>query len=143
MDKTLLKKLGKVLLENSLLNELVPNPDNHPPILYKYRNWSNDYHKNLLIKNEIFMSPPNMLNDPFDCRIYTDYIKYLKNPNQKEKYINDSLLRYKDYFTENNICITQARNTLEERLNDLLYYQVRSEVIKNENDNKIYWYYMF
>ena len=27
----------------------------------------------MLTVNEIFMSPRNLFNDPFDCRIYEDY----------------------------------------------------------------------
>lgn len=136
MNKNVLKKLGEALLSNPLTTMLDPNPNNHPPILYKYRNWKDGHHKDLLIKNELFMSPPSLLNDPFDCRIYENHLKFVNTPEQKEKYISESLKRNLDYFNENNLSIEQGRKILSERLSDTLHYQVRSEVIGNEIDDK-------
>ena len=45
----------------------------YPEIVYKYRNWKDKYHKNVLRKNELYMSSPKDLNDPFDCRIPTNF----------------------------------------------------------------------
>lgn len=44
-----------------------------PPVLYKYRDWDNDFHKRLLTEGEIFISSPALLNDPFDCNIPVSY----------------------------------------------------------------------
>ncbi len=41
--------------------------------LYKYRCWSNDYHKTLLTKNEIYFSSVDEINDPYDCKIPLRY----------------------------------------------------------------------
>jgi hypothetical protein len=41
-------------------------------ILYKYRSWREEHHRNLLFSNEVFMSSPKGFNDPFDCRITPD-----------------------------------------------------------------------
>ena len=38
-------------------------------IIYKYRNYTDNNHKNVLLKNELYLSPPNTLNDIFDCKI--------------------------------------------------------------------------
>lgn len=37
-----------------------------PRILYKYRDWTDPYHKRLLTHGEIFFASPSSLNDPFD-----------------------------------------------------------------------------
>ncbi len=103
-----------------------------PPIIYKYRNWKDDYHKNLLIKKELFMAPPSWLNDPFDCRIYENYLKFVNTPDLKEKYIVESLFKNSEYLKDNNITELKAREILTERLNDTLYFQIRSEVIAQE-----------
>jgi hypothetical protein len=132
MDKNKLKKMADALLDNPIFSMFCPNPNNHAPILYKYRNWNDEYHKNLLIKNELFLSPPSLLNDPFDTRIYDNYIKKLKTKEQKENYINESIQKNLKYFLENNISIDEGRKILEKRVEDSLYYQVRSEVIYNE-----------
>ena len=40
-----------------------------PKILYKYRDWRNIHHRNLIIKQEIYFSKPSEFNDPFDGNI--------------------------------------------------------------------------
>jgi len=40
-----------------------------PPILYKYKNWVDDYNKKVLSDSSIWFSAPSQLNDKFDVRI--------------------------------------------------------------------------
>jgi len=40
-----------------------------PETLYKYRDWSNKYHRKLITKQEIYFSKPSEFNDPFDGNI--------------------------------------------------------------------------
>lgn len=136
MDKNTLRKLGEYFLNNPLMAMFEPNPDNHPAILYKYRDWKDPHHKNLLIKNELFMSPPSWLNDPFDCRIFENYLKFVDTPEKQEEYILDSLSKNADSFNELNLSEQKAREILTDRLKDTLHYQVRSEVIGNKIDDK-------
>lgn len=44
-----------------------------PAILYKYRNWDIDFHKRLLIENEIYFSSMDDLNDPYEGAILFRY----------------------------------------------------------------------
>lgn len=136
MDKNNTKKLAEILLKNPFFAMFEPNPNNHPSIIYKYRNWRQDFHKNLLRKNELYMSAPSGLNDPFDCRIYENHMKFLKTIEQKEKYISESIEKNHQYLKENNISIEQAKKILQQRIEDSLKYQIRSEVIANEIDDK-------
>ncbi len=46
---------------------------NLPPVLYKYRSWSNEKHKNILTKREIFLAPPGIFTDELDCRVPIRY----------------------------------------------------------------------
>lgn len=39
-----------------------------PPIIYKYRDWENDYHKTIVTKRELYFAQPHSLNDPYDVR---------------------------------------------------------------------------
>ena len=48
-------------------------PDDYPEIIYKYRNWKGKNHKDILLKNNLFMASPEYFNDPFDCRIPINY----------------------------------------------------------------------
>ena len=40
-----------------------------PPILYKYRDWTNKFHRNLITHQEIYLPKPSEFNDPFDGNI--------------------------------------------------------------------------
>jgi len=53
MNKDVLKSLGELLINNPLMSLFAPNPNNHPPVIYKYRNWKDEHHKNLLKKKRI------------------------------------------------------------------------------------------
>jgi len=61
-----------------------------PEVVYKYRDWKNDFHKRLLVNNEIYLSSPKDFNDPFDCRITENY--NLFTPEEEENYINELLI---------------------------------------------------
>ncbi len=40
-----------------------------PKTLYKYRDWSNKFHRRIITKQEIFFAKPSDFNDPFDSNI--------------------------------------------------------------------------
>ncbi|HEY0261790.1 MAG TPA: DUF2971 domain-containing protein [Chitinophagales bacterium] len=40
-----------------------------PNVLYKYRDWSNENHKKLLLDRELYFSSIDQFNDPFDGRV--------------------------------------------------------------------------
>ena len=40
-----------------------------PPIIYKYRDWENKSHRQILKKREIYFAQPNSFEDPLDCHI--------------------------------------------------------------------------
>ena len=44
-----------------------------PETLYKFRSWSNDYHKTLLTERKLWVPTAMDLNDPFDCCIPLRY----------------------------------------------------------------------
>ncbi|NHE58490.1 DUF2971 domain-containing protein [Cyclobacterium plantarum] len=44
-----------------------------PEILYKYRSWNSDIQKSPLTQSELYLSSPMDFNDPFDCRIPSNF----------------------------------------------------------------------
>lgn len=48
--------------------------DQTPPIIYKYRNWEDSYHKKIITDKEIWFAHPASLNDPYDVRPPHNYI---------------------------------------------------------------------
>lgn len=70
-----------------------------PPVLYKYRTWTDKWHKTVLTDRVLYLSAPSQFEDPLDCKVpdrydlLTDkelYEKLIKwshelNPNYDEK----------------------------------------------------------
>jgi hypothetical protein len=80
---------------------------NAPEIVYKFRDWQNANHRNVLYHNEIYIASPADFNDPFDCRIIPDF-SLLDNLNKKKEY----LLTLRP--ATSSLDINQALNNLEE-----------------------------
>jgi hypothetical protein len=57
-----------------------------PEIIYKFRDWQNTNHRNVLYHNEIYLASPADFNDPFDCRIISDF-SVLNTPDKKRGYL--------------------------------------------------------
>ncbi len=64
----------------------------YPEIVYKYRGWRDKNHRNVLMKNELYLSSPRDFNDPFDCRIPENFY-LLDNAEKKAEYINGFMER--------------------------------------------------
>lgn len=62
-------------MENNHFKKLKGRPENAgiPPILYKYRDWEDEYHKRILTHNEIYFAPPSHFEDELDCRVPIRY----------------------------------------------------------------------
>ncbi len=78
-----------------------------PEIIYKYRSWSNPFHKRCLTENELYFAEPAEINDPFDFRIFLDF-SFLDNEQKKRDYFTKAfekidnaeiLAQFKDYET--------------------------------------------
>ena len=63
--------------------------ENYPKIIYKYRSWANEYHRNILLKNQVYLSSPIEFNDPFDCKIPKNFL-LIDSPEKIEKYVNEN-----------------------------------------------------
>lgn len=48
-------------------------PKDYPETLYKYRSWSNEYHRKIISENQLYLASPKDFNDPIDCRIGNNY----------------------------------------------------------------------
>lgn len=58
-----------------------------PTIVYKYRDWCNPYHKAILKNNTLYLASPKDFNDPFDCRINSNFS--LLDTKEEEEYIKN------------------------------------------------------
>lgn len=58
-------------------------------VLYKYRDWNNEFHKKTLIDPSVYLCPPRDFEDPLDCVNPTRY-DLLTDSQIFEKFYNDS-----------------------------------------------------
>ena len=96
-------------------------------IVYKYRNWQNQFHKKTLYKNEIYLSKPSEFNDPFDCRIPTNY--FLISDENLENFIGLILNSTQPYLTDLDT-INSEKQMLRDRFADRSNFQLKSENIE-------------
>jgi hypothetical protein len=82
-----------------------------PVKVYKYRDWSNGFHKNILLHNELYLPSPKEINDPFDCRIPRNFITLTEE--ERDKYIKDLA----EHFDKSD------KRDIERRMSDLLSFQ--------------------
>lgn len=112
-------------------------PENYPDIIYKYRSWSNPFHQNILLKNEVFLSAPKYFNDPFDFRVPKNH--YLLDTDEKiQKYVNDGIEKHKKWLIADGRNLEQEKINLTQRLQNLEQYQKEHEELEDEEMNKHY-----
>lgn len=70
-------------------------------VVYKFRDFTNPLHRDILYHNEIFFAPIDSFNDPFDCGIIPDYER-LKNREQWEIFVNNINLSEQDVVKLND-----------------------------------------
>lgn len=121
-----------------------------PILIYKYRDWSNDFHKRFITNSEIFFASPNTFEDKFDChnptrfdlltksQIYDFFLWSSKNENpnftrQQHRYFarnwsKTTAVNNKEYVK------VFMENSIEE------YYQHQGILSLTENcDNDFMW----
>ena len=55
-------------------------------VIYKYRDWSKEFHRRMITDRELYLASPKDFNDPFDCRI-TQNFELLKSDKDISEYV--------------------------------------------------------
>lgn len=107
-----------------------------PFIVYKYRNWSTDFHKSVLLKNQLFLAKPSDFNDPYDCRIPTNY--YLLEDNEIDSFAYEAIKVHKpDLIRAKDLnAIIHEKNEIKKRLSDRDKFQAANERLEFEGFDK-------
>lgn len=103
----------------------------HPEIIYKYRSWSNDIDKNILLKNQLFFASPKYFNDPFDCRIPLDFF-LLDSAEKIDTYIDKIISVNFDKLLQRGVDINKGKEKYRDKL-------LNSPDIFQEEFNKLYF----
>lgn len=64
-----------------------------PSTVYKYRDWNNNFHRKILLQQQIYIPSPEEFNDPFDCKIPIAYHLLQKNRKLEIEYITNFVER--------------------------------------------------
>ena len=74
-----------------------------PKTLYKYRDWKNDYHRKIILQQELFIPSPSTFNDPFDCNIPVVFELLKEDKELAEKYFTKIVKREYPNYSKNQI----------------------------------------
>ena len=98
----------KTYLDFSEVEQDIKN--NAPAIVYKYWNWTDTNHKNVLINNQLWFSHPFELNDPLDVRPdYAFNIKEIESRAFYEKLLNSIPQEYSYLDNQKKVEIAQQQ----------------------------------
>lgn len=109
---------------------------NYPKILYKYRSWDNKYHKKILTENQLYLASPKDFNDPFDCRITSNYRIF--NTNEKRtKYVDSLIHKHKKEILKRKDKIEDVRLNMLDRFvsNPALFQEEQDELAHQLTEN--------
>ena len=101
-----------------------------PKILYKYRSWSNENHKSILLKREVYFAPPSSFTDKYDCKIPTRY-DLLTERQWNELYMFNSKkinphyarAQHRQYIRQNFLKNKINSKSASERFNEETFYE--------------------
>jgi hypothetical protein len=91
--------------------------EDYPEIIYKYRNWTGEFNKNVLLKNQLYLSAPKDFNDPFDCRILENW-SLLNTPEKIAEYVDGVLNRHMKKLIAEGYDIDAERKRITEKVSD-------------------------
>ena len=106
-------------------------------ILYKYRSWSNAYHRDILHFNEVYMARPGDFNDPFDAQIPKNHL-LLDTDEKRKKYVFEKLREIEPRSDPKSSEFVEKFRVGLERLSNLEEYQkMYEELYLSEEDKRV------
>ncbi|MHB9141951.1 MAG: DUF2971 domain-containing protein [Paludibacter sp.] len=101
-------------------------------LVYKFRDCENEFHRRMLLENEIYFASPRSFNDPFDCHI--DYNFSNLTYAEREDYINDQILFLKEEsLLDVDLTEEGARKKLEDIFRDPIKLHSMQDEYNKEN----------
>lgn len=107
-----------------------------PEKVYKYRDWQNGFHRNILLYNELYFASPKDFNDPFDCRIAPNY-KTLSELNI-DKYVDALVAKNYNVLINKGNDISKIKEQFKKRAKNPKALQKSYENLLFDYQNKYY-----
>ena len=115
-------------------------------VIYKYRDWSNNYHKSIITKREVYFANPNSFEDLLDCKLpikysglseqsilnvclYNSKLYYPKRT--REQHLESAKKCYTETFFENINQMDQFQLKMLEKYNDQIGILSLTANVKN------------
>lgn len=105
-------------------------------IVYKYRDWKNPNHKKILNDNVIYLASPIDFNDPFDCRINSNFS--MLTAKEENDYINDLVISGFFESEKQGFDLPKVIKDLEARINDKSEFQRAADSLLFDIQDKSY-----
>jgi hypothetical protein len=111
--------------------------DNKYPVkVYKYRSWTDENHRNLLLKNHLFFTSPKDFNDPYDYKIPYDF-SLLDTDEKIEQYLEKKKIDSESHYLQKDL--EQLLKSFEHRLrNELSQVQEHFNALYFDGADKHY-----
>lgn len=121
---------------------------NHP-ILYKYRDWNNPYHKRILLENRAFFAAPNSFEDIKDCnvpenfpplsKLYDLFLERSKKDNSN--YSRAEHRKYARYWSKHSPLANPTKLKNEVKIYNDLFFNSRFGILSltANSENDIMW----
>ena len=103
-----------------------------PKTLYKYRIWSDEYHKRLLTEREIFLASPANMNDPFDASLPFRYDPALLTKENITKKLLDQGRKIWPKITEEELHERAYREQSSGKFEDESYWKDQHDKAKED-----------
>lgn len=124
VKKGMIKFIGISTRHKKLLTTMTIK--DYPEIVYKYRNWTSEYNKNVLLKNQLYLSSPKDFNDPFDFRI-PDNWNLLDSPDKVVQYVDGVIERQRDSIIAKGLDLDLERKRMVMKVSDTTTFQKERE----------------
>ncbi|HNP98827.1 MAG TPA: DUF2971 domain-containing protein [Bacteroidia bacterium] len=132
------------LKSSKTITEDMPNKDfdpflksgDVPEVMYKYRNWSNQYDRRTLTDFELFQSSPSRFNDPYDCKIPVAYFLLEHDKEKQQRYFTRIVNNHKAHLSDEEKILEVQRLIMEGRFTDHAWLKWADEDFLKQLNNK-------
>ena len=127
-----MKKNFETIFGNKAIEMTSWNGELVPKTIYKYRDWKNEYHKKIIINQDLFIPSPKNFNDPYDCKLPVSFHLLKNNKELARKYFENTIREFHPSISQ--IKLTKK---VEEKLKHKDYEDVK--FIEKINNDLIKW----
>lgn len=105
-------------------------PTNVPPVLYKFRNWNDANHREIIYHQRIYIPRPKELNDPFDSNVQLDFLSL--SSEELEAYCKNLVIKHAEALTQLGFDLAEREAQLLHRAKNRIQFQLELDEMNFE-----------